>query len=96
VKSVFFGLVVAGAIGCHTTPSPPPNPTPVVSPATIWAELLDAGCVAPDDGGPASIASEEAIDGGPTDAWLTCMAAGGSAQACNACNGTSKSSKFRK
>ncbi len=95
-RLAFVGVACA-MMACHPTPNPPdvdagPGPTidaspsadtaaGSVSPTGIWNALLEAGCVAPDDGGPMTIAQEEALD---ADAWLACMAAGGSVQACGA------------
>ena len=53
---------------------------PAVSPATVYATLVDAGCMAPSDDGVSSIAAEHAEGGTP---WLECLFSGGSVANCS-------------
>lgn len=67
---------------CQPTPSPTPPPAPPDPRAvTIYNELVEAGCLAPDpDAGVSSVAAEHASDASPS--WLTCLYNGGSVKAC--------------
>ena len=74
------------------TPAPPPNPAPPIEvsdapsenvpPASIYLELTEAGCLAPDDSGEglAGVVDLEFSDAEPP--WLSCMAAGGTVGNC--------------
>jgi hypothetical protein len=77
-------LGLTGLLSCTpvnpSPPSPPPSPG-LVDAATIWAEFVEAGCVADTDGGALAISEEEALD---ADSWLYCMQHGGSVYVCNA------------
>lgn len=71
-------LVVLLALVACKSPAPPPS-----SATRVWNELLEAGCVAPDDAGPRAIADEYALKD-DADAWLACMWDGGTVAACRA------------
>ena len=62
-----------------TTPPPPVTPISV----TVYNELVEAGCMDPDDGGPLAITEQWASD--VHDPWLACLYDGGTVQACQAC-----------
>ena len=57
------------------------SPTTTVTATQIAAELEDAGCVAPGPGVADAVAAELATG---HDAWLACMADGGSVASCDA------------
>jgi hypothetical protein len=72
---VLTALVVGG---CTTTP-PPTTTTP--SGTSVYNALVDAGCLAPDEGGAALITQELATDSGFP--WLGCLVDGGTVAGCN-------------
>lgn len=76
------------AAECCTPSSPAVDPRAV----TIYTELVEAGCMAPDDGGIAAIAQEHALlDQAP---WLGCLWDGGSLTSCAVfCSGPSGPAK---
>lgn len=72
-------LVALCGCGSCTPAPPPPAPT---SPAGIYLQVVEAGCMMPDPvGGPAAFAEE--LDGAmPPPVWLRCMALGGDVASC--------------
>lgn len=94
---LFLALVgLAGCANCGTNPTPiPPNP-PVdfsdaaappstLPPALIYGELVEAGCLDPDDSGEGLAGVVELEFGDAEPPWLACLAAGGTAAACQPC-----------
>lgn len=72
-----FGAVLSLA-GCSR---PSPAPSAPVNPSTIWAEMVDAGCIRDSPDGPEAVAEELSSDAGARD-WLRCLQAGGSVASC--------------
>ena len=72
-------LAVLLGLACKPTP---PTPAPLPTPAVIFSELVDAGCIADDDSGAEAIAEEHALEGGGFD-WLNCLYDGGSVASCS-------------
>lgn len=69
-----------GCSGCQPGP-PAPQPPPTLD-QTIYGELVEAGCLAPDPAtGVSSVASEHAMPDQP--AWLACLYDGGTIAGCN-------------
>ena len=64
-------VILGGCWSCATTP------TPIAQ--SVYQSLLDAGCLAPSDGGVAAIEAEHATG---HDAWMNCMYDGGTVDAC--------------
>jgi len=79
VASVVFGL--AACSSCQPTPQPAPPAPPDPRAVTIYNELVEAGCLAPDDGGAATVAAEHAL-GDAQESWLVCLYNGGTIQGC--------------
>jgi hypothetical protein len=73
---VKLGLIVSLLlVGCNSC-------QPAASPEqAIYLELVDAGCLAATDGGPAAIARERAL-GDASPAWLTCLYGGWNVAGC--------------
>jgi hypothetical protein len=78
VKAVAFAVLLAGCDSCQPAVSPPPPPPTA---QTIYAEIVEAGCLAPDpDGGIAAVQGEMALR--PPPAWMQCLQDGGTVAAC--------------
>ncbi len=91
MKSSFAVLLVLVGVGCKPAPSPT-NPTPT----SVYLDLVEAGCLAPDDAGPSSIAEEEALGADAGFPWLDCLFDGGTVASCNVpCDASSMSLKKR-
>jgi len=76
VVAVGVIALAAGGVGaaCRSQPA---------TAATIYAKLVDGGCMKADpDAGVAAVAAELAMAQPP--AWVTCMADGGTVVGCNA------------
>jgi hypothetical protein len=82
---LLIGLAAAallGACGACQKPAPaPPAPTQE-TPTQIYDELVEAGCLAPDEGGPQAVLQESQSDVAP--AWLACLFGGGTIRGCGA------------
>ncbi len=75
-------LGLAACSSCQ--PTPPPAGPPILDgqAARIYTELVEAGCLAPDDeGGVVAVAAEHAL-GDATPSWLMCLYNGGSITGC--------------
>jgi hypothetical protein len=91
-RSALLGAVVAlffsctSCQGCTPAPAPidaaPPPPMPIDQASAIYVELVEAGCLAPDDSGDGvtSIYEQHQSDAQPL--WLGCLYMGGSVQSC--------------
>lgn len=80
--AVPYVWLVGLMLSCHATTPPQPDVVPGGLPTIeVYEEVVDAGCLAPDDSGQglASIAVDH-LDGGKP--WLECLFAGGTVQAC--------------
>jgi hypothetical protein len=75
VKLVTLGF--AAALVCCKVSNPPS-----MNATAVYNELVDAGCMAPDDGGATAVAQELAL-GDAADPWLTCLFGGGTVASCN-------------
>lgn len=74
IRSVAVVWAIIGSCACTTRPQAP-------SAQAIYAELVDAGCIAPSDTGAASAAQGLAMaDAQPP--WFGCLAEGGSVASC--------------
>jgi hypothetical protein len=98
MKIPHFSLITALAIleascgACSPTTTPPAPPivgvgdaAEDVPPASIYAELVEAGCLAPDDAGAGVLAVVDLEFSDAAPPWITCLAAGGSVGSCNPC-----------
>jgi hypothetical protein len=63
-------------------------PAATVNASTVYNELVVAGCMAQDDGGPAAVAQEHALP--DQEPWMACLWDGGTVTGCNVpCSSTS-------
>jgi hypothetical protein len=78
-RSALLGAIVALLFGCTDCQSCVPAPN---MPTVIYGELVEAGCLAPDDSGDGvtSIYEQHQSDAQPL--WLGCLYMGGSVQSC--------------
>jgi hypothetical protein len=76
---------LVGAIGLACSKPAPVGPTPEI----VYGELVNAGCLAPDDGGVTAVAQERALPDAPP--WILCLFDGGTVAACQVpCDAASK------
>lgn len=76
---------------CRPAPSPM-QPTA----ATVYMELVEAGCLAPDDAGPSNISQEQALGPDAGFPWLDCLFDGGTVAGCGVpCDAATMSVKKR-
>ncbi len=66
-----LALIAATLVACHSTSAPTDQ--------SVYGALVEAGCLAPSDGGVAAVAAERATG---HDAWLSCLYDGGTIQSC--------------
>jgi hypothetical protein len=72
-------IVAGGLLACLTSCS---KPSPPVSPAaSVYAALVDAGCLKADDAGLPSVQAE--YESGTAPAWFQCLWGGGTVASCN-------------
>ena len=69
-------LLIAAALLLVACPKPAP-----VTPSSIYAELVEAGCLASDDAGLAAVQQESQLDAAP--AWFLCLQSGGTVTGCD-------------
>ena len=72
-------LFAAGILLAACRPTAPPVPQRVDA-AVVYQALVEAGCLAPDDGGLAAVVEESQSDAEPS--WLACLFDGGTVQSC--------------
>jgi hypothetical protein len=70
-------VVLAGCNSCQ----PPPPVQATASDQAIYTKLVEAGCLAPSDGGVQAVHEELAMDARP--AWANCLSNGGTVADCN-------------
>jgi hypothetical protein len=74
--------VAASGVGAACqNPNPQPTPPSPVTPAVIYGELVEGGCMKADpDGGVAAVAGELSMSKPP--AWIVCLAEAGTITGC--------------
>ena len=79
-------LLALLGVACKTPPAS------TVDASTVYNELVTAGCLAPDDAGPSTIAQEHALP--DQEPWMACLWDGGTVASCNVpCSSTSTKKK---
>lgn len=72
--------VLAVLLGFLLACSKPSPPAVTVTNESVYAALVEAGCLAPEDGGVDYVAQEHTLPDQP--AWLACLYDGGSVPGC--------------
>lgn len=86
----FVAALTLAAACSHTSPLPPPTlsdaepPPATLPPATVYDELVEAGCLSPDDSGEGLLGVVEDEHSDAEETWLVCLFAGGTTNACGA------------
>ena len=68
-------LFAAAVTACRPAPSPGPG----VTPAAVYGELIEGGCLAPSDDGVKSVSDEHALH---SFSWMECLFDGGTIGSC--------------
>ena len=79
MRLILLVLVLVGACGACSSCQPAPTPA-LPTDQALYFEMVDAGCMAPDDGGPAYFTKERTLN--PPPAWFNCLASGGTVAGC--------------